>query len=648
MSMISFTIFVIYALIYVLLLFYRERISKGLLVSGCFISVIIFGVLSDHWDSKVGPIQRRVDRNVQTSCEILESDFLGRPSDGLITVNLRLKWTAEKTYKMPKLTSMLHVADEGSSSTMLEIQQNKYAAGKKIPCFYSKDKESTIYVVDLDYLKRHQEYFHISRSLYHLFWFGFVLLILSFLISTRTFSRIKPQIYKGFAGASFFLSVLLWIFAFRGFSFWLMLVSLLVIGLYPVHPNKEESKKVHVLSQSMFGAVLVLMGLFIFYILSSIFSEQFSAKGWTERTCEIENAFLIEHTDDDGTSYSIGVKYTHSLNGETYTGNRYRVYRYSSGFKPHQMKIVDQLNKSNGYPCFVNPQDPTKSAINNNLGLTPFIFVFPLFFIIPGFIVMIDVNKTPSNFAFGNIKKGKEPESRLLNLASKKAIKMDARRTWFFPSHKKKRLSHKNNRWSAIWIYSAAFVYIFTVTVNSMLEQESLFTPYGYGLYFLLAVSLFFLYKVIGILRIGKSPMAQVFIGTDNLYLGAEASLFWKFNVSMTESNCKSLAFILTGTESAKYPVGSITETSNRIFFLKTVFEMSPKDIVRLGHGFRSGYTSFTLPAGSMHSFEAPHNSVSWTLELKVILDGAHALVYGEEIVDVYQLDVLPRTGGEA
>ena len=104
------------------------------------------------------------------------------------------------------------------------------------------------------------------------------------------------------------------------------------------------------------------------------------------------------------------------------------------------------------------------------------------------------------------------------------------------------------------------------------------------------------------------NPRPRLTLDRAGVPLGGAATLEWKFTGAARR--LRDLRIWLEGTESATYQRGTTTYTDNEVFASIEVVER------RTGMSLANGIATIELPADTMHSFEASHNKIVWTLKL--------------------------------
>src|SRR5262249_55521711 len=105
-------------------------------------------------------------------------------------------------------------------------------------------------------------------------------------------------------------------------------------------------------------------------------------------------------------------------------------------------------------------------------------------------------------------------------------------------------------------------------------------------------------------------PRAEFLFDPDALRPGARTAFSWR--MAGRPIGLRRVRITLEGSE--------VTETQRRVFHSSTLAERQlPEDLDR-------GRGDIVIPAGAMHSFDAPHNKITWVLRLEAETQGYSGL----------------------
>ncbi|MDR0533385.1 MAG: DUF3592 domain-containing protein [Verrucomicrobiales bacterium] len=144
--------------------------------------------------------------------------------------------------------------------------------------------------------------------------------------------------------------------------------------------------------------ILIFVGIVFTIFMGRPVVDVLRAKNWLEVPCTVLSATVESDTNnkDSNNTYSIKVRYTYSIDGKNFTGERYQfMFGYSIGYH-NKATVVKNLPPGKRVTCFVNPSNPKESVIRR--GLTPDMVVIfiPLGVLSLGIFTLISRNKLSS------------------------------------------------------------------------------------------------------------------------------------------------------------------------------------------------------------------------------------------------------------
>ncbi len=129
----------------------------------------------------------------------------------------------------------------------------------------------------------------------------------------------------------------------------------------------------------LFGIPFALVGIFLGIKSIGNFSDAHKMRKWEKVPAKIISVKLNENRSDKSTTYSIDTAYQYKISGKVYTGSRVNITGggESGSYYPALYKKMKRYkNKGENYFCFVNPEKPCESILNNKLR-TVDIIIFP-------------------------------------------------------------------------------------------------------------------------------------------------------------------------------------------------------------------------------------------------------------------------------
>ena len=130
------------------------------------------------------------------------------------------------------------------------------------------------------------------------------------------------------------------------------------------------------------------------------------------------------------------------------------------------------------------------------------------------------------------------------------------------------------------------------------------------------------------------NPRPHLTLSAASLPPGGSGRLDWRFRG--LAGRIRRLRITLEGREEATFRSGKSTTTDRRTFARIAIMDT---EIVETGlaTAIPSGSAGFSVPAGTMHSFDAPHNRIVWTIKV-------HGTIAGwQDVEEDFELTVVPR-----
>ena len=124
------------------------------------------------------------------------------------------------------------------------------------------------------------------------------------------------------------------------------------------------------------------------------------------------------------------------------------------------------------------------------------------------------------------------------------------------------------------------------------------------------------------------NPRPHLTLAPGALPLGAAAHLEWRFGG--LAGRIDHLRIALEGREEASFQSGKSTSTERDTFAVVEIVDTS------VASSIAAGSAGFSVPAGTMHSFAAPHNKIVWTLRVQGEIRG------WPDVAEDFDVAVLP------
>lgn len=354
--------------------------------------------------------------------------------------------------------------------------------------------------------------------------------------------------------------------------------------------SKRASSKVSgtAVGLILFGAFFVIGLVLSYFLLYRPISKSISARSWAEVQCTIIDSRVQRHESDDGSTYSVDILYSYEFGGREYRSNRYEFIGGSSSGYDGKREVVDRYSRGSRQVCYVNPANPSESVLKRDLGLKMLLGLIPLVFLLIG-----------GGGLFGMLflkdRSGKIP--REMPTTSPVVLRPTFGRVGKFLGV------------ICVAVFWNGIVSVFVYQAIKAFERGrpdwflTLFmVPFVLiGLGLIVAIGYTFLALFI--------PQAELTLSSSSIPLGGSADLTWKFKGKA--GAIRRLRILLEGREEAQYRRGTRTATDKEVFASLVLREVTGRTEMY------SGKVHFTVPSNLMHSFEASHNKIVWTLKLK-------------------------------
>ncbi len=132
-----------------------------------------------------------------------------------------------------------------------------------------------------------------------------------------------------------------------------------------VYKNKESNLYLFILSSFLMIGGIGGAIFFIFIPLGHIVNVRCN---WEKVPCEIVSGTVESDTYQDAetfyTEYWPSIVYSYEVKGKTYRGNKYLLYRYSSGTDRRSKKIINMLPHGKKTFCYIDPVNPSMSVLS--------------------------------------------------------------------------------------------------------------------------------------------------------------------------------------------------------------------------------------------------------------------------------------------
>jgi hypothetical protein len=369
-----------------------------------------------------------------------------------------------------------------------------------------------------------------------------------------------------------------------------------------------------------FFSVFLLAGLAFFSFFAIPAWKVIQARSWIEVPCTIVSSGVGSHSDSDGTTYSIDVVYTYTVQGVEYRSERYEFLGGSSSGYEGKAEVVAGYPPGSRATCWVDPEDPSEAVLYRGFTWFYLIALFPLIFVAIGAGGMV--------FA---LRKGRASGRRAaapawLPEAPGEAAAAAAETPDLAPGFSFTPegglpagatgplvLEARHGPWLKFFgiVAIAAFWNGITgIFVWQAVQGWQSGAGDGCLTVFLVPFVLVGLVLLLGVpyqLLALFNPRLRLTVSDSSLPVGGTAEVSWSFSGSA--GRIRRLKIELVGREAATYRRGTDTRTDTEEFARLPVADTTQRPEIAAGSAV------VTVPEDTMHSFEASNNKIRWSLE---------------------------------
>jgi Protein of unknown function (DUF3592) len=344
----------------------------------------------------------------------------------------------------------------------------------------------------------------------------------------------------------------------------------------------------------------------------------FASRSWTETTCTVLSSQVGEHSDSDGSTYSVDVVYTYSVEGRAYQSDRYGFLGGSSSGRSGKEAVVARYPPGARVSCWFDPAHPEMAVLSREPSAAWLVGLIPLLFLIVGAAGVVWTVRTVRR---QRIAASALPLEFSAAPASAESGSLELKPE-FTPRGKFFGLLFVALFWNGI-------VSVFVWHVISAWRAGT--RPDGCMTVFLIPfvlVGLGLIYAVIRQFLVLFNPRLHLTLTPGTLAAGETGYLQWSFG--SRGGGVKRLTIVLEGREEAQYRRGTTTYTDKSVFATLTLVDTQQEIEIP------AGSASFSVPPDTVSSFTAPHNKIRWALK-------AHSDIPGwPDSEDEYEIQVGP------
>lgn len=346
-----------------------------------------------------------------------------------------------------------------------------------------------------------------------------------------------------------------------------------------------------------------------------------AARSWQPTPCTILYSGVRTHPGSDSDTYSLDVLYSYYVGGREHRSSRFELLGGSSSAYDRYEDAARRFPAGSRAICFIDPADPEEAVLERGFGKPYLAAIAPLLFLLVGgggvYFVLRGARAKPSagldwlptTLATGRgyleqapgpveLKPAATPLGKFLGFLFLCLFWNGLVSVFLWQVVQGWRSGDRD--WGQT-LFLAPFVLVGLVLVGSAIYQ-------------LLALA---------------NPRPHLALSAASLPPGGSGRLDWRFRG--LAGRIRHLRITLEGREEATFRSGKSTTTDRRTFARVEIVETD------LATAIPSGSAGFSVPAGTMHSFDAPHNRIVWTIKV-------HGTIAGWPDVDEdFELTVVPR-----
>lgn len=365
------------------------------------------------------------------------------------------------------------------------------------------------------------------------------------------------------------------------------------------------------------GCLVFFFGLF-FLVGAALFYFLFirpvglivAARSWQETPCTIVSSQVGEHSDSDGTTYSVDITFAYEVDGAEMRSSDYDFSKGSSSGYDRKKAVVDRYPPGSRAVCYVDPENPRRAVINRNFSAGYLIGLFPLLFLFAGLGGLIWA--VPWARKQGGARTVQAPAApdgvKVAPAVSPFGVMVPADVSGPMELKPQAGPIAKFVGILLLTLFWNGIVSVFLWQVYAGWKSGS---PDGCLTAFLVPFVLIGLLMIFGVFRqllVLFNPRPYLTLTPGAPAVGQSAWLQWR--LSGRAAGVKRLRITLEGKEEATYRQGTSTHTDTNVF--ATIPVVDSTEPIEMA----AGSASFFIPADTMPSFKADRNKIVWTLKV--------------------------------
>lgn len=350
---------------------------------------------------------------------------------------------------------------------------------------------------------------------------------------------------------------------------------------------------------SMFFAV----GATMFYVFCARPAARIlAARDWRAVSCEILSSGVQSSTDSEGsTTYRVDVRYRYFVDDVGHVGDRYKFLPgYSSGYSG-KAAIVNRLRRGTRTTCWVNPDDAEDSVLERGFTAEILIGLIPLIFAAIGaggmYAAIVGRRTRFINAVPGLPDRATVPVLAYASLPRSGPTLLKPRQT-------------RRAKFIGFVIFALFWNGIVAIFLTQVVGNwRNGIIEWGLTLFMMPFVLVGAVVVVMAVWHgmLLSNPRPLLTVSSDAVPMGDEIRIQWGMDGSAEKLTALRIA--LEGREEATYTRGTDTRTDKHVFAkIPVIEEVSPVPA--------QGSRKITIPADTMHSFDATNNKIVWSLRV--------------------------------
>lgn len=343
------------------------------------------------------------------------------------------------------------------------------------------------------------------------------------------------------------------------------------------------------------GVVLILGGSALFgQLFAPALAKTVAAQRWTPVRCTVLRSAVRESHDSDGSTYALTVLYSYRIAGREYRSDRVRFLPYSTSQYSSVRAEREQYPDGAAATCHVNPDDPDDVVLDRRPSAFLAVAVMPLLMVGGGLVLACRPwRRGPRRTRDGQVLLRPRTSRGLTALG----------------------LAGMALFWNGLTSVFAAEVVSGWMSGHGQVFLTLFLAPF-------VLIGLGMLWACWGAIWKLGAPRLELAADRASVRLGGRLPARWDLR---GRPGIRRVRLRLVGLERATYTRGTDSITDERVFHERVLTDVTGD--------FRQGAVEIAVPHDTMHTFEAPHNQVRWSVVVTLAGDGPATIEEGYEII---------------